>query len=81
MWPGTGRRERRIVGLAMDPGPQLRGSGSGRCVETATGHFPAKPSSRDWVSWRDFRENCKGTGRPAVLPAIFAESAAGDPES
>ena len=41
MWPGTGRRRRRIVVLTLDPGLQLRGSGSGRCVETATGTFRA----------------------------------------
>ena len=69
------------MGLTMNPGLQHRGSGSGRCVETATGRFPAKPSSRDLVSRCDFSENCKRTGLVAVLPAIFGESAAGDPES
>ncbi len=81
MWPGTGRRRCRIVGLSMDPSPQLRGSGPGRCVETATGRFPAKPSARDWVSRCDFSENCKETGLLAVLHAIFGKSAAGDLES
>ncbi len=81
MWPGTGRRKRCIVALAMNLSRQLQGSGSARCVETASGRFPAKPSARDWVSRRDFFENCKGAGLLAALPAIFGESAAGDPES
>ncbi len=81
MWPGTGRRRCRIAGLTTNPSLQLRGSGSGRCVETATGRLPAKPSSRDWVCRCDFFENFKRTGLLAVLPEIFEESAAEDPES
>ena len=30
MWPGTGRRRRRIVVLSMDPSPQLRGGAKRR---------------------------------------------------
>ena len=60
---------------------QHRGSGSGRCVETSTGRFPAEPSARDWVFRRDFFEKREGTGLLAVLRPFFEKSAAEDPES